>query len=124
MVFFKLKLVVVTTIMVTYTHLATIVAEDHVVGGQSGWTPREGATLYTTWAKGEKFHRADSLIFNFIGEHNVARVTKRAYDSCNTTQAMILGNKSPVKAPLSTGIFYFICTLHCGSGQKLTVEVK
>lgn len=120
-----MNLVVLTTIiMMTYTHFATIVAVDHVVGGKSGWTQKEGAALYTTWAKGEKFTKGDNLIFNFVGEHNVGEVTKEAYDSCNVTAAKNVVNKSPVKITLTTGIHYYVCTPHCGAGQKITVDVK
>ncbi|MQK22458.1 hypothetical protein EI013_29245, partial [Escherichia coli] len=57
----------------------------HVVGDATGWTiPSGGASTYATWASNKTFTIGDTLVFNFAnGQHNVAKVTKSAFDACN-----------------------------------------
>ena len=66
-------------------------------------------------------------MFNFTtGEQDVARVTKEAFDTCNSTNPLSLQTTGPASYTLnSTGEYYFISTLdgHCFSGQKLAIIV-
>lgn len=67
-------------------------------------------------------------VFNFLnGSHNVAKVTKANFDSCNDGNAILLLTNSPANVTLNeTGSHYFICGFsgHCGAGQKLAVNVS
>ncbi|KAK0571524.1 hypothetical protein LWI29_017519 [Acer saccharum] len=102
-------------------------AEEHTVGNTTGWTNTQGADFYTTWATGINFEVGDELLFNFnTGAHDVAIVSKTAYDSCNSANPINLTRTGPATVPLnSTGDFYFICTVgsHCSQGQKLFITV-
>ncbi|VFQ67411.1 unnamed protein product [Cuscuta campestris] len=98
------------------------------VGDNAGWTiPSNGATTYSDWAKNLKFSVGDVLVFKFTtGAHTVASVkTKKDYDSCTAGNPLLLESNGPATVTLnSTGEHYFICTLHCTIGQKLTVNVS
>ncbi|XP_010323300.2 cucumber peeling cupredoxin [Solanum lycopersicum] len=105
-----------------------IVAVDHIVGDTTGWTiPSGGPTTYANWASGRIFRVGDTLVFNFAsGAHDVAKVTKSAYDSCSSTNPISLITVGPANITLnSTGSEYFICTFgqHCNAGQKLAINV-
>lgn len=66
------------------------------------------------------------LVFTFTsGSHDVAEVTKEAFDACNATNPISLTTNSPATLTLTSGEHYYICTFdsHCGSGQKLAVNV-
>lgn len=66
-------------------------------------------------------------VFNFGTGHNVATVTKAAYDACTTTNPISIITTGPATIRLNTtGFHYFICTVgtHCANGgQKLAVNV-
>ncbi|VFQ73631.1 unnamed protein product [Cuscuta campestris] len=98
------------------------------VGDNAGWIiPSNGATTYSDWAKNLKFSVGDVLVFKFTtGAHTVASVkTKKDYDSCTAGNPLLLESNGPATVTLnSTGEHYFICTLHCTLGQKLTVNVS
>ncbi|XP_059286136.1 cucumber peeling cupredoxin-like [Lycium ferocissimum] len=105
-----------------------IVAVDHVVGNSTGWRiPSGGPATYANWASGRTFRVGDTLVFNFAtGAHDVAKVTKSAYDSCSSTGPVTLITVGPANITLnSTGAEYFICTFgqHCSAGQKLAINV-
>ncbi|XP_014507218.1 blue copper protein [Vigna radiata var. radiata] len=100
----------------------------HVVGDSTGWTiPSGGAATYTAWASGKTFVVGDTLVFNFTnGQHDVAKVTKSAYDACNGASTIFTLLSGPATVTLNeTGEQYYICTFgsHCSLGQKLTVNV-
>lgn len=67
-------------------------------------------------------------VFNFSsGQHDVAQVTKAAFDACNGSNTILLENSSPANITLpSAGEKYFICTIsgHCSAGQKLAINVN
>lgn len=67
-------------------------------------------------------------VFNYTtGQHDVAKVTKEAYDNCNTTSPISLQKNGPTSIRLdSAGSHYFLCTFssHCTLGQKLVVNVS
>ncbi|KAK7347535.1 hypothetical protein VNO80_22067 [Phaseolus coccineus] len=100
----------------------------HVVGDSTGWTiPSGGAATYTTWASDKTFTVGDTLVFNFTnGQHDVAKVTKSAYDACNGAATLFTLTSGPASVVLNeTGEQYYICTFgtHCSLGQKLTINV-
>ncbi|MCD7445975.1 hypothetical protein HAX54_024679 [Datura stramonium] len=104
------------------------VAVDHVVGDSMGWgIPSGGPATYANWASQRTFRVGDTLVFNFAtGAHDVAKVTKSAYDSCSSTGPVTLITVGPANITLnSTGTEYFICTFgqHCSAGQKLAINV-
>ncbi|KAI9125781.1 hypothetical protein K1719_003199 [Acacia pycnantha] len=100
----------------------------HVVGGNTGWTvPAGGASTYTNWASNETFKQGDTLVFNFAtGQHDVAKVTKAAFDACNTGNTIFTLNNGPASVKLNeSGEQYYICTVgsHCSLGQKIAINV-
>jgi hypothetical protein len=100
----------------------------HVVGGRLGWNVlRGGAAAYQTWASNQTFAVGDILEFNFINNtHNVAELTRAAYESCNTNTTLSLTTTSPARITLTTaGEHFFTCTFpqHCSLGQQLAINV-
>ncbi|KAJ1291517.1 hypothetical protein BS78_02G321200 [Paspalum vaginatum] len=101
-------------------------AAVYEVGDTVGWTVM-GSPNYTAWAESKKFHVGDTIVFSYNKQfHNVMAVSKGAYKSCRTANAMATwttGNDSVVLN--TTGHHYFICgfTGHCANGQKVDVPV-
>lgn len=66
-------------------------------------------------------------MFNFTtGQEDVARVTKEAFLTCNSTNPISLKSIGPANFTLdSLGEYYFIGTLdnHCFLGQRLAINV-
>lgn len=66
-------------------------------------------------------------MFNFTtGDQDVARVTKEAFEACNSTSPIFLEKTGPFNYTLdSAGEYYFIGTMdrHCVLGQKLAINV-
>lgn len=66
-------------------------------------------------------------VFNFTtGEQDVARVSKEAFFTCNSTDPIALYKDGPANITLnSTGEYFFIGTLdnHCVLGQRLALNV-
>ncbi|KAA8535115.1 hypothetical protein F0562_030118 [Nyssa sinensis] len=103
-------------------------AATYVVGGSLGWTvPPGGPSAYSTWASQHNFTVGDVLVFNFTtGQHNVARVTREAFNACNITNPISIVTVGPANITLNaTGEDYFICTVgrHCSLGQKLAINI-
>ncbi|CAN4113011.1 unnamed protein product [Withania somnifera] len=93
-----------------------------------GWTvPTGSAVSYQRWANGKFFKVGDTLVFNFVnGAHNVATVSKAAYDTCNTTSPIDTISTGPARITLTdSGEHYYMCTFpsHCSMGQKLAINV-
>lgn len=67
-------------------------------------------------------------VFNFTTqEHDVAKVTKAAFDSCDSTSSISLQTNGPASIALNqSGEHFFICTIgqHCSLGQKLGINVS
>ncbi|XP_050371118.1 blue copper protein-like [Argentina anserina] len=107
--------------------VSSVSAVTHQVGDGLGWNvPPGGAVAYSTWASNNTFKAGDTLVFTFTsGAHDVAEVTKEAFDACNATSPISLTTDSPASLTLTSGEHYYICTFggHCGSGQKLAVNV-
>ncbi|MED6121935.1 hypothetical protein PIB30_034884 [Stylosanthes scabra] len=124
----NLILVLVVAIVATLLH-GSAAQTRHVVGDSTGWTIASGgASFYSNWASKQTFKQGDTLVFNFTnGQHNVAKVTKAAYDACNGSNAITTLTTSPATVTLNeSGQHYFICafTGHCAAGQKLAVTVS
>lgn len=70
---------------------------------------------------------ATFTVFNFTtGQEDVARVTKEAFLTCNSTDPISLKTTGPANFTLdSLGMYYFIGTLdkHCFLGQRLVINV-
>ncbi|KAL7189760.1 hypothetical protein ACSBR1_039408 [Camellia fascicularis] len=102
-----------SAIMVTLVAalLQTTVAQKvHVVGDTLGWlVPPGGPIAYATWAAMQTFSPGDVLVFNFTtGQQDVARVSKEAFDMCNSTNPILLETNGPVNFTLSSGVFNFV----------------
>ncbi|KAK0581759.1 hypothetical protein LWI29_017589 [Acer saccharum] len=101
----------------------------HDVGDAMGWiVPTGGATVYSDWAAKNTFKVNDVLVmFNFTSRrHDVAQVTKAAFDACNIASPISKETNSPANITLtSAGEHYYICTFngHCAGGQKLALNV-
>lgn len=67
-------------------------------------------------------------VFNFsTGIHDVAVTTEAAYESCNSTNPIVLITSGPANITLnSSGEHHYICTFdrHCFLGQKLAINVS
>ncbi|CAL5360812.1 unnamed protein product [Camellia sinensis] len=103
-------------------------AAAYIVGDTMGWVnPSSDATVYSKWASQHTFATGDILVFNYATQqHNVATVTKNAYDACNSTSPISIATNGPTNITLNTtGEHYFFCTIgtHCAQGQKLAINV-
>ncbi|XP_073152183.1 uncharacterized protein [Henckelia pumila] len=103
-------------------------AATYVVGDSFGWgIPPDGGATYVNYAAQHAFEVGDVLVFNFTtGAHDVARVTKSAYDGCSSNSPISLATVGPASVTLNTaGADYYICTFgqHCSLGQKLAINV-
>ncbi|KAL2500710.1 Blue copper protein [Forsythia ovata] len=81
-------------------------AATYIVGDSVGWTiPTGGASFYTNWASQHVFRSGDILVFNFTtGFHDVAKVSKAAYDGCSSNSPISLITLGPANVTLdSTG---------------------
>ncbi|OMO81115.1 Plastocyanin-like protein [Corchorus capsularis] len=89
---------------------ATAAQTTHVVGDELGWlVPPGGPLAYATWAATQTFTVGDVLIFNFTtGDQDVARVTKEAYETCNSTNPITLITTGPANFTLDSIVFEFI----------------
>ncbi|XP_038890593.1 blue copper protein-like [Benincasa hispida] len=106
----------------------TTAGTTHVVGDSLGWVvPLGGPIVYATWSVSNTFLVGDILLFNFTtGQEDVARVTKEAFLTCNSTNPITLKATGPANFTLdSLGQYYFIGTLdkHCILGQRLAINV-
>ncbi|KAK4369258.1 hypothetical protein RND71_013050 [Anisodus tanguticus] len=104
------------------------VAQTFIVGDNKGWSvPTGGPVSYQRWANDKSFKVGDTLVFNFVnGAHNVARISKASYDSCNTTSPINTISTGPARITLTnSGEHYYMCTFpgHCSMGQKLAINV-
>lgn len=134
-------------------------ADTYYVGDGIAWAvPSAGAEAYRSWAAEKTFKLGDTIgkpwmrgvglaipssctkliyrdfcclsaVFNWTGEHTVARVSKDVYDNCTTANVLAQDTQttSPVNVTLnSMDPQYFICTIgpHCSLGQKVTVTIS
>ncbi|KAK4481181.1 hypothetical protein RD792_012062 [Penstemon davidsonii] len=121
--------VVMCMIMVLASVLHVSLAQTtHTVGNGLGWlVPPGGEAAYRTWAASQTFTVGDVLVFNFTtGTHDVAEVSREAYNSCNSTSPISMSTNGPTNITLtSAGEHHFICTFtrHCDLGQRLAINV-
>ncbi|KAG4113158.1 hypothetical protein ERO13_D13G205900v2 [Gossypium hirsutum] len=123
-----LNTIFLVTVAIAALFQISLAQRDYVVGDALGWVIPPGPSVYATWAANKTFTAGDALVFNFLnGSHDVAKVTKANFDSCNGGNALLLLTNSPANVTLNeTGSHYFICGFsgHCGAGQKLAVNVN
>ncbi|MBA0874107.1 hypothetical protein Goshw_011688 [Gossypium schwendimanii] len=123
-----LNTIFLVTVAIAALFQSSLAQRDYVVGDGLGWVIPPGPSVYATWAANKTFTAGDTLVFNFLnGSHDVAKVTKANFDSCNGGNALLLLTNSPANVTLNeTGSHYFICGFsgHCGAGQKLAVNVS
>lgn len=122
---FKCNLVVMSVMVASMVFQGF--ASEHVVGDESGWTIPSNENFYGEWATKNTFQANDVLVFNFdTGRHNVAQVTKDAYDACDGSNPISLYTDAPARITIdpSKDQFY-ICTIgpHCNLFQKLAISV-
>lgn len=123
----KLNFVLVTTIVVAYTHFpTTMAATSWVVGGSYGWTLPSKPKFYDEWTKGKKFAKNDKFWFEFEDhKHTVSEVEKEVYDTCNTTNIKIdLDMSGVIYILYEAKVYYFVCKFHCKEGHKVILDAK
>ncbi|KAL6331203.1 hypothetical protein AAG906_009631 [Vitis piasezkii] len=118
----------VLVVLVAASVLHRTAAETYVVGSELSWRVPPNTTAYSTWASAYTFRVGDTLVFNFTtGSHDVAKVTKEAFNACNSSSPLTMLNTGPANYTLnSTGENYFFCAVgsHCSQGQKLSISVS
>uniref|UniRef100_A0A2N9ITF8 Phytocyanin domain-containing protein n=1 Tax=Fagus sylvatica TaxID=28930 RepID=A0A2N9ITF8_FAGSY len=122
-----LNMVFLVVLAVTALIQSSVAQTTFQVGDALGWTIPPNTAAYSTWASNKTFTLNDILVFNFTtGQHDVARVSKANYDSCNPANPISIQNNGPATLTLNeTGAHYYICTIssHCSLGQKLAINV-
>ncbi|XP_057500059.1 stellacyanin-like [Actinidia eriantha] len=127
---FVIATVVVVVVASNYLIQSSEAQTSHVVGGTMGWIiPTSGNDDdYTSWAANQTFVVGDFLVFNYTtNAHDVAEVTKKAFDDCNITSPISISLTGPTSITLNTtGEHFFICTFgtHCKLGQKVAINVS
>lgn len=115
-------------LIVVATLLHHVTAEEHTVGGELLWTiPPAGSIAYTAWARTRSFDLGDTILFNWTGTHDVAKVSKADYDNCTKTNPIVpIVTTSPANFTVTNETQYFICTVstHCNLGQKVTIGLE
>ncbi|XP_039033359.1 blue copper protein-like [Hibiscus syriacus] len=124
----RLNIVFIATLAIAALFQSSLAQRDYVVGDALGWVIPPGSSTYPTWAANRTFAVGDTLVFNFInGAHDVTKVTRANYDSCNGGNPLLMFSNSPANVTLNeTGSHYFICAFsgHCSAGQKLAINVS
>ncbi|KAG2718785.1 hypothetical protein I3843_03G229000 [Carya illinoinensis] len=125
----RLDIVFLAVIAVAAFLQSSVAQTSYTVGDALGWTvPPNGPTVYSNWAAGKTFAVGDILVFNYTtGAHDVAKVTKAAFDACTVANPISLKTDGPANETLSEpGEHYYICTVssHCSLGQKLAINVS
>ncbi|KAH7557324.1 hypothetical protein JRO89_XS11G0120300 [Xanthoceras sorbifolium] len=104
--------------------LTSNAATTYMVGDNSGW---DISTDLDTWATDKKFQVGDVLVFQYSSSNSVSEVTKKNFDSCNTTNVLNTYSNGNTTVPLTKpGDRYFISgdKLYCLGGMKLHVSVE
>ncbi|GMY35838.1 blue copper protein-like [Fagus crenata] len=122
-----LNMVILVVLAVTALIQSSVAQTTFQVGDALGWKIPPNTAAYSTWASNKTFTLNDILVFNFTtGQHDVARVSKADYDSCNIANPISIQNNGPATLTLNgTGAHYYICTIssHCSLGMKLAINV-
>ncbi|KAL7001764.1 hypothetical protein U1Q18_002912 [Sarracenia purpurea var. burkii] len=104
-------------------------ARDFLVGGSTdAWKiPSSPSDSLNQWAESSRFLIGDSLVWKYeSGKDSVVQVSKRDYETCNTSNPIAEYKDGNTKVNLSrSGPFFFISGAdgHCQKGQKLIVVV-
>ncbi|XP_060169235.1 basic blue protein-like [Lycium barbarum] len=96
-------------------------ADTFPAGGANGW----GFNM-NGWPNGKTFKTGDVIEFKYTpGVHNVVKVSKAGYDSCDGSGGQVF-NSGDDKVALAQGLSYFICTIgpHCSNGVKAAVTAN
>ncbi|KAL2944095.1 Uclacyanin 1 [Bienertia sinuspersici] len=100
-------------------------ATTYMVGDTSGW---DISTNLDSWKTGKKFVVGDVLAFQYSSStDSVCEVTKKEFDSCETTNALQQSTSGNTTFPLTKpGDRYFVCCnrLYCLGGMKLHIHVE
>lgn len=100
---------------------------EHVVGDTEGWKIPSYPEFYSDWASKRIFSMGDILYFNFLDdEHDVAEVSRDAYDDCNTTVVNVIISDGPGSIELARyGPRHYISTVHddCKLNMKFFIYV-
>ncbi|CAN4110647.1 unnamed protein product [Withania somnifera] len=78
------------------------------------------------WPNGKTFNAGDVIEFKYpAGVHNVVKVNKAGYDSCNGAGGQV-SSSGDDKITLAKGTTYFICTIgpHCSNGVKVAITAN
>ncbi|GJT21194.1 mavicyanin-like protein [Tanacetum coccineum] len=113
-------------IMMEGALMKAVMGEVYTVGDSNGWSILANSSYYT-WTSGKKFRVGDTLLFHYRPtNHNVVRVNKENFKSCNITAPLKTyetGNDSFTIR--GTGHYFFTCSFpgHCDAGQKIDIRV-
>nr|CAB3493876.1 unnamed protein product [Digitaria exilis] len=133
-----------TTLLSAFLLAAALAADDHVVGGSSGWCIPTNPGLYRAWADNRTVYVGDNLVrlkrpvlipcaavlsvFRFeTGLYDVVQVSRREYDDCTADDPYQIFSDGPaVVLQASTGVRYYVCTVgnYCKLGVRLYVTVQ
>ncbi|MED6205887.1 hypothetical protein PIB30_022020 [Stylosanthes scabra] len=98
-------------------------ATTYTVGDTSGW---DISTNLETWVADKNFKVGDVLVFQYSSSNSVEEVTKKNYDTCDTTNVLASYGNGNTSVPLTrAGDRYFVSgnRLYCLGGMKLHVHV-
>ncbi|KAK4378649.1 hypothetical protein RND71_000511 [Anisodus tanguticus] len=117
----KVTIIALAMILCILLQTNISIADTFPVGGANGW----GFSM-NGWPNGKTFKTGDIIEFKYpIGMHNVVKVNKAGYDSCNGVGGQVFSSGDD-KVTLEQGTFYFICTIgsHCSNGVKAVVTAN
>ncbi|CAN6310035.1 unnamed protein product [Urochloa humidicola] len=107
-----------------------LAADDHIVGGSSGWCipiPTSPG-LYRAWADNRTVYVGDNLVFRFeMGFYDVVQVGRREFDECTADDPYQIYRDGPAVVALDAkGVRCYVCTIgnYCSLGVKLYVIVQ
>lgn len=124
----KSSFIIIMAMVVVSMEFHSSTGEHYVVGYDYHWRLPSAESFYLVWSRLHTFKSNDVLVFIFNNTiHNVAEVTKEAYEHCNGTNPISLHTTSPTELTIKNmDNHYYICTIgdHCKKGQKVGIEVK
>ncbi|PKU72741.1 Chemocyanin [Dendrobium catenatum] len=93
----------------------------YIVGDNEGWTYGVSG-----WQNGKVFYHNNVLVFNYeAGIHNVVRVNRQEYETCQPKPSSKTYNSGHDEFKLKRGMNYFICGVHghCQlAGMKISIN--
>ncbi|CAM6090902.1 unnamed protein product [Calypogeia fissa] len=108
--------------------MGVAMAENFIVGGETGWVVPRSDLSYAAWTEGITAHVGDTLSFNYDRKrHDVMKVDQTTYSTCDVTAGSLQSWDDGGTAVLleEAGTHYFICgaPYHCMMGQAFAIEV-